>query len=63
VSEVNQALSKFYERRFVERSVTGDRPEMVWLVENIPRELDISKSDEVLDCARRRLMLSDRKVK
>lgn len=49
MSEVNQALRKFYERRSIEKSVTGDSPEMVWLVENIIRELDISESDEVLD--------------
>jgi len=49
VSEVNQALKKFYEKRFIEKSVTGDSPETVWLVENILRELYISRSDKVLD--------------
>jgi len=49
VSEVNQALRKFYERRSIEKGVTGDSPEMVWLVENITRELNISENDEVLD--------------
>lgn len=57
MSEVNQARSKFYERRFVGRSVTGDRLEMLWFVENIPGELNISESDEVLDCAHRRVIL------
>lgn len=39
----------FYERRSSEKSITGDSPEMLWLVENIVEELNMKSGDFVLD--------------